>query len=150
MPRKQVRYAVVGLGHIAQVAVLPAFGNARRNSKLAAFVSGDPVKLAELGERYGVERRCSYEQYDELLKSGDIDAVYIALPNSLHAEYAVRAAQAGVHVLCEKPMAVTEAECELMARTARENKAKLMVAYRLHFERANLEAIEIARSGRIG
>jgi predicted dehydrogenase len=68
----------------------------------------------------------------------------------MHAEYAERAARAGVHVLCEKPMAVTEAECELMARLAKEHKVKMMVAYRLHFERANLEAIEIARSGRIG
>ena len=150
MPRKQVRYAVVGLGHIAQVAVLPAFGNARRNSRLAALVSGDPVKLEEMGKKYQVERRCSYEQYDELLKSGDIDAVYIALPNSLHAEYAIRAAQAGVHVLVEKPMAVTEEQCERMAKAARDSRVKLMVAYRLHFERANLEAIEVARSGRIG
>jgi predicted dehydrogenase len=150
MPRKQVRYAVVGLGHIAQVAVLPAFGNARRNSSLAALVSGDPVKLETLGKKYGVERLCSYGQYDELLNSGEIDAVYIALPNSLHAEYAVRAAQAGVHVLVEKPMAVTEEQCERMAKAARDAHVKLMVAYRLHFERANLEAIEVARSGRIG
>jgi glucose-fructose oxidoreductase len=150
MPRKQVRYAVVGLGHIAQVAVLPAFGNARRNSKLVALVSGDPVKLEELGKKYHVERLCAYEQYDPLLKSGDIDAVYIALPNNLHCEYSVRAAQAGVHVLVEKPMAVTEEECERMAQAAREARVKLMVAYRLHFERANLEAIEVARSGRIG
>ena len=150
MPRRQVRYAVVGLGHIAQVAVLPAFGNARRNSKLAALVSGDPVKLEELGKKYHVERRYSYEQYDQMLKSGEVDAVYIALPNSLHAEYAIRAAQAGVHVLVEKPMALTEEECERMAAAAREAKVKLMVAYRLHFERANLEAIEVLRSGRIG
>jgi predicted dehydrogenase len=68
----------------------------------------------------------------------------------MHAEYAERAARAGIQVLCEKPMALTEAECELMARVARENRVKLMVAYRLHFERANLEAVEIARSGRIG
>jgi glucose-fructose oxidoreductase len=141
---------VVGLGHIAQIAVLPAFGNARRNSKLAALVSGDPVKLEELGRKYGVERRCSYDGYDALLKSGDIDAVYIALPNSMHCEYSVRAAEAGVHVLVEKPMAVTEEECERMARAARDARVKLMVAYRLHFERANLEAIEVARSGRIG
>jgi predicted dehydrogenase len=150
MPRKQVRYAVVGLGHIAQVAVLPAFGNARRNSRLAALVSGDPVKLEQLSKQYKVERTCSYEQYDELLKSGEIDAVYIALPNSLHAEYAIRAARAGVHVLVEKPMAVTEEQCEQMARAANEARVKLMVAYRLHFERANLEAIEVMRSGRIG
>jgi len=145
-----VRYAVVGLGHIAQVAVLPAFGNARRNSALAALVSGDPVKREQLSQRYRVERACAYEQYDELLKSGAIDAVYIALPNSLHAEYAVRAARAGVHVLVEKPMAVTEEECRRMAEAAREGGVRLMVAYRLHFERANLEAVEAVRSGRIG
>jgi glucose-fructose oxidoreductase len=145
-----VRYAVVGLGHIAQVAVLPAFGNARRNSRLAALVSGDPVKLQELGGKYHVDRRYSYERYDEMLRSGEVDAVYIALPNSLHAEYAVRAAQAGVHILVEKPMAVSVEQCERMAKAARDAGVKLMVAYRLHFERANLEAIEVARSGRIG
>jgi predicted dehydrogenase len=150
MPRKQVRYAVVGLGHIAQVAVLPAFGNARRNSKLAALVSSDRVKLEEMGQKYRIDQRYSYEQYDEMLKSGEVDAVYIALPNSLHAEYSIRAAQAGVHVLVEKPMAVTEEQCERMAQAARDAGVKLMVAYRLHFERANLEAIEVARSGRIG
>jgi predicted dehydrogenase len=148
--RKQIRYAVVGLGHIAQVAVLPAFANARRNSRLAALVSGDPAKLAELGRKYDVQTRCGYDGYDALLGSGEVDAVYICLPNSMHADYTVRAARAGVHVLCEKPMALTEEECELMIRAARENGVKLMIAYRLHFERANLEAIEIARSGRIG
>ena len=148
--RKQVRYAVVGLGHIAQVAVLPAFANARRNSKLVGLVSGDPVKLKAMSEKYGATRLCAYDQYDELLKSGEIDAVYIALPNSMHCDYAVRAAQAGVHVLCEKPMAVTEEECERMARAAREGGVRLMVAYRLHFERASLEAVEMLRAGRIG
>jgi predicted dehydrogenase len=148
MPRKQIRYAVVGLGHIAQVAVLPAFGNARRNSKLAALVSGDAGKSKQLAEKYAVESTWSYEQYDACLES--VDAVYLALPNSLHCEYAVRAARAGVHVLVEKPMALTEEECERMTRAARDAGVKLMVAYRLHFERANLEAGEIARSGRIG
>src|SRR5215210_582671 len=150
MPKRLIRYAVVGCGHIAQVAVLPAFGNARRNSKLAAIVSGDPVKRDELKKKYDIPKAVDYAQYDELMKSGDLDAVYIALPNSMHAEYAERAARAGVHVLCEKPMALTEAECELMARVAKDHQVKMMVAYRLHFERANLEAIEIARSGRIG
>src|SRR5436853_230093 len=150
MPKRVIRYAVVGCGHIAQVAVLPAFANARRNSRLAAIVSGDPVKREELRKKYDVEQALDYGQYDQLLKSGTIDAVYIALPNSMHAEYTERAARAGVNVLCEKPMAVTEAECELMARVARERNVKLMIAYRLHFERANLEAVEIARSGRIG
>ena len=148
--RRQIRYAVVGLGHIAQVAVLPAFGNARRNSRLVAVVSGDPVKRAQLSEKYGGLRAYSYDEYDACLKSGEIDAVYIALPNSLHHEYALRAAQAGIHVLCEKPMALDEAECRRMGEAARAARVKLMVAYRLHFERANLEAVETARSGRIG
>ena len=149
MPRRQIRYAVVGLGHIAQVAMLPAFANARRNSRLVALVSSDPSKSRLLAEKYGVEQTYSYEQYDECLNSG-IEAVYIALPNSLHCDYAVRAARAGVHVLCEKPLALTEEECERMAAAARESGVKLMTAYRLHFERANLEAGEVARSGRIG
>ncbi len=148
--KRAIRYAVVGLGHIAQVAVLPAFANARRNSKLVALVSGDPEKLSSLSKKYGVETTCDYSQYEELLNSKSIDAVYIALPNSLHCEYAVRAAEAGVHVLCEKPMAVTEEECERMGAAAQAHRVKLMVAYRLHFERANLEAAEIAGSGRIG
>ena len=148
--RRQVRYAVVGLGHIAQVAVLPAFANARRNSTLAALVSGDPVKLQALSAKYNVPKTCSYEEYDALCASGDIDAVYIALPNSMHCDYTVRAARAGLHVLCEKPMAVTEEECERMAGAARAAGVRLMVAYRLHFERANLEAAELARSGRLG
>jgi predicted dehydrogenase len=149
-PRRKIRYAVVGLGHIAQVAVLPAFAHARENSELAALVSGDPVKREELGRRYGVSRACGYDQYEECLRSGDVDAVYIALPNSMHREYAERAADAGMHVLCEKPMAVTEEECEAMLRAARRNGVRLMIAYRLHFEQANLEAIEVVRSGRIG
>jgi predicted dehydrogenase len=148
--RKQVRYAVVGLGHIAQVAVLPAFANARRNSRLAALVSGDPVKLDALGRKYGAEETCGHDGFDALCRSGKIDAVYLSVPNSLHCELAVRAAQAGLHVLCEKPMAVTEEECERMARAARDARVKLMVAYRLHFERTNLEAMEIVRSGRLG
>jgi len=148
--RKQIRYAVVGLGHIAQVAVLPAFSNARRNSRLVGLVSGNPVKRAELAKKYSVEHVWSYEQYDDCLKSGAIDAVYLALPNNLHHEYALRAAQAGIHVLCEKPMAMEEDQCLRMGEAARAARVRLMVAYRLHFERANLEAIEVLRSGRLG
>lgn len=142
-----VRYAVVGLGHIAQAAVLPAFRNAKRNSKLTALVSGDAEKLKELGKKYKA-KTYAYEQYDECLASSEVDAVYIALPNHLHCEYAVRAAEAGVHVLCEKPMAVTAEECEKMIHAA--SDVKLMIAYRLHLEEANLKAIEIAQSGELG
>jgi glucose-fructose oxidoreductase len=145
----RVRYAVVGLGYIAQIAVLPAFAHARRNSELAALVSDDPTKLRQLGRKYGIERTYSYDAFDECLGSG-IDAVYIALPNHLHREYAVRAAKAGIHVLCEKPLAVTVEECEAMLRAAEENDVRLMVAYRLHFDRGNLEAVKLAASRRLG
>ena len=146
---KKIRYGVVGLGHIAQVAVLPAFAHAE-NSELVALVSDDPEKLEKLGRRYKVKARFSYDQFDECLQSGSLDAVYIALPNHLHREYTERAARAGVHVLCEKPMAVTEEDCLAMIRAADENGVKLMVAYRLHFEEANLKAIELVQGGKLG
>ncbi|MEP7227294.1 MAG: Gfo/Idh/MocA family oxidoreductase [Gemmatimonadales bacterium] len=146
---RKIRYAVVGLGHIAQVAVLPAFAHAE-NSELAALVSDDPKKLEKLGRRYKVKARFTYQQYEDCLKSGVVDAVYIALPNHLHREYTERAARAGVHVLCEKPLAVTEEDCLAMIRTCEENGVKLMVAYRLHFEEANLKAIDLVQGGRLG
>lgn len=145
-----VRYAVVGLGHIAQVAIMPAFAHATRNSKLTALVSGDPRKLKQVSRRYEVPYCYSYRQYDECLREGHIDAVYIALPNSQHCDYAVRAADAGIHVLCEKPMAVTEQECRRMIQAADRADTKLMVAYRLHFEEANMDTVELARSGKLG
>jgi predicted dehydrogenase len=146
--RAPIRYAVVGLGHIAQVAVLPAFAHARRNSRLVALVSDDRTKRATLARKYRVEHACSYEDYEACLEQ--VDAVYIALPNSMHAAYTIRAAQAGVHVLCEKPMAVTTDECERMINACREHRVKLMIAYRLHFEEINLSAIDAIRKGRIG
>ncbi len=146
---KAVRYAVVGLGHIAQVAVLPAFAHAR-NSKLVALISNDSRKLKHLGRQYGVSHQASYAEYEKCLKEGAIDAVYIALPNSLHCDFAVRAARAGVHVLCEKPMAVTEQECRNMIHAAEKTGVRLMVAYRLHFDEANMSTVELAQSGKLG
>ena len=147
--RSPIRYGVVGLGHIAQVAVLPAFAHAA-HSELTALISDDNTKLRELSRRYRVPHTYSYEEYDRCLREGHIDAVYLALPNSLHCEYATRAARAGIHVLCEKPMAVTESECRQMIHAARQAKVKLMVAYRLHLERANVKAVDIVRSGKLG
>jgi glucose-fructose oxidoreductase len=148
--KRIVRYAVIGLGHIAQAAVLPAFGHAKQNSRLVALVSGSRAKLGSLGRRYRVPQLCGYDAADALFKSGDIDAVYIALPNDLHKEWAVRAARAGLHVVCEKPMAVTARDCEAMSRAATAAGVKLMIAYRLHFEAGNLDAVKQARRGVLG
>src|SRR5438067_1497151 len=89
---RPVRYAVVGLGYFAQAAVLPAFKNAP-NSKLVALVSDDATKLRRLGRKYGAEHLVDYDGYDSFLRSGAVDAVYLTLPNDLHAEFAVRAAK---------------------------------------------------------
>jgi len=147
--KHKVRYAVVGLGWIAQEAVLPGFSNAR-NSELVALVTDNAEKASELGSKYRVPKVVGYDGYDELLAGGEIDAVYIALPNHQHKDFTVRAAKAGVHVLCEKPMAETELDCLEMIQAADEAKIKLMIAYRLHFEEANLYALETVRSGKIG
>jgi predicted dehydrogenase len=147
---KKIRYAVVGLGWIAQDVILPAFAKARENSELTALVSDDKTKLKKLGEMYGVAGRYSYDEYELCLHSGTVDAVFIALPNALHREYTMRAAKAGIHVLCEKPMAIKEEDCVKMIQACRSNKVKLMIAYRLHFEEGNLRAINIARSGKLG
>lgn len=147
--RKNIRFAVVGLGHISQVAILPAFEHAE-GAELVALVSGDREKLDVLGERHGVRQRYTYDDYDDLVRSDRIDAVYIALPNHLHRDYTVRAARGGKHVLCEKPLAPTAADCREMIAACDEAGVRLMTAYRLHFEGANMKAAELAASGRIG
>ena len=146
--KRRIRYAVVGLGHIAQVAVLPAFAHAKRNSTLVALVSDDETKRREIAKRYRLEHAYSYAEYERCLE--EVDAVYIALPNTMHAEYTIRAAKAGVHVLCEKPMAVTVKECQRMIAACTKQRVKLMIAYRLHFEEVNLKAIDFIQKGRIG
>lgn len=148
--RRRVRYAVAGMGYIAQGAVLPAFQHASENSELVALISDDPQKLRTLGRKYHVKHQFSYDDFEMGLRDAEVDAVYIALPNHLHREYTVRAAKAGVHVLCEKPMAVTEADCEEMIRACDQAGVKLMIAYRLHFDEANMRAVELLASGRLG
>ena len=98
-----VRYAVVGLGHIAQAAVLPAFKHAAENSRLAALISDDANKREQLAKKYNCPAY-SYDQYEECLQSGEIDAVFIALPNHLHCEYTLRAAAA---IICSHSATVT-------------------------------------------
>jgi predicted dehydrogenase len=146
--KKRVRYAVVGLGHIAQVAVLPAFAHAE-NSELGALVSGDPEKEQKLSRKYGVPA-FRYDDFERAVEEEEIHAVYIALPNAQHREFTERAARAGMHVLCEKPMATTEKDCRTMIAACEKGAVQLMIAYRLHFTPAHLEAIKLARSGRLG
>jgi glucose-fructose oxidoreductase len=148
--RNRVRYAVIGQGYISQVAVLPSFAHARRNSELAALFSDDPEKLRKLGRKYGVAHLFGYDDFEKGLQEADVDAVYIALPNDMHREYTERAAKAGVHVLCEKPMALTAADCEAMIQATQAAGVRLMIAYRLHFQKGNLKAVEIVKSGRLG
>src|SRR5262245_27410803 len=111
----KIRIGVIGLGHFTQVAVLPAIAHLP-DVELAALISGSRHKLDELGTRYGVRALVGYDRLDDLLSHDTVDAVYIAVPNDLHAELTVIAARNGVHVMCEKPMAPTEAECMQMIR----------------------------------
>jgi len=147
---KKISYAVVGLGNIAQNAILPAFAHAKRNSRLGALVSGDPQKLKSLGKQYGVEHTFSYGEYEDCLRSGLIDAVYIATPNWYHQRFTEIAAQHKINVICEKPMALDERACVSMIEATNANQVKLMLAYRLHFDEANLRVRELASTGRLG
>jgi predicted dehydrogenase len=146
--RKKVRYAVVGLGHIAQVAVLPAFAHAK-NSELAALITGDPTKEKKLSRIHGAPA-FHYDDFEEAVEEQGIDAVYIALPNTQHRPFTERAARAGVHVLCEKPMATSEKDCRAMIAACKKAGVRLMIAYRLHFTPAHVQAVEFARSGKLG
>lgn len=120
------------------------------NSEMTAIVTGNMEKAQKLADFYGIKHVCSYDRYDEMLKAGVVDAVYIALPNSMHADYAIRAANHGVHALVEKPLAITIAECEAMIAAAAKASVWLMTAYRLHNEPGTLEVIDMVRRGEIG
>jgi glucose-fructose oxidoreductase len=148
---RKVGYAIVGLGYYATRIIMPEFANCR-SSRLTALVSGTPEKLHQYGREYGVPERSrySYESFDRISDNPDVDVVYVILPNSMHAEYTIRAARAGKHVLCEKPMAVSSAECEAMIVACRRAGRKLMIGYRSRFEPHNIEAIRLAREGAFG
>ncbi len=145
----KVRYAVVGLGWISQAAFMPGVEHTG-NSEMVALVSGHDEKAEELGQKYGIKKLYSYENFGSLLASGEVDAVYLATPNFDHVQLAVQTLEAGVHLLLEKPMAVSVEECERIIAASEESGAKLMVAYRLHHEPGTLKAIERVRAGEIG
>lgn len=146
---RKVRYAVVGAGWIAQAGFMPGVEHTG-NSELCALVTGSDQKAGKLGERYGMARTYSYEEYDEMLRSEQVDAVYLALPNFAHVDFAVRALDAGVHLLLEKPMAVSVSQCERICAAAERSGAKLMIAYRLHHEPGMLEAVRAVRERDFG
>lgn len=146
----KIRYGVVGMGYISQVAVLPSFKNANKNSVLSALISEDKKKLEILAKKYNVPMTFAYDELEDCLSSGAIDALYVATPNDRHKEIVRLAAKYKVHVLCEKPMAVNVDDCIEMNQVSKKNAIKLMIAYRLHFESANLEAIKLCRKRKLG
>jgi predicted dehydrogenase len=150
-PGKKLGWAVVGLGSLAINQILPAFAKCEK-SKVVALVSGHPDKANKLALRYGVSPKniYNYQNYDSIKDNPEVDVIYIVLPNGMHAEYTVRGFQAAKHVLSEKPMANTPAECQQMIDAAHQASRNLMVAYRCRYEPYNQEAIRIARSQELG
>jgi predicted dehydrogenase len=150
-PGKKLGWAIVGLGSLSINQILPAFSKCEK-SKVVAFVSGHPDKANKLALRYGVAAKniYNYQNYDTVRENPEVDIIYIVLPNGMHAEYTIRGLQAGKHVLSEKPMANTPADCQSMIDAARKASRKLMVAYRCRYEPFNQEMIRLARSNEFG
>jgi len=146
---KPVGYAVIGLGSITEVAVLPAFRHSKK-SRLVALVSHDLKRAKALGKKFGVKNCYSYEEYDQCLCQPGVDAVFIASVNGAHAEQTIRAAAAGKHVLCEKPMANSVADCRHMVEACRKNRVRLMIAYRKYFEPGGVALKRLLNNGKLG
>ncbi len=150
-PNERLGWAIVGLGHFACNQILPSFAACGR-SQLRGLVSGDRAKAERVAKAYGVPREgiYTYDTFDQIRDNPAIDVVYIILPNALHAEYVVRAAQARKHVMCEKPMAPSVAECQQMIDACAAAERKLMIGYRAHFEPHNVAAKQLLHEGAIG
>jgi predicted dehydrogenase len=148
---RKLGWAIVGLGSLAINQILPAFAKCEK-SKVVALVSGHPDKANKLALRYGVSPKAiyNYQNYDSIRDNPDVDVIYIVLPNGMHSEYTIRGLQAGKHVLCEKPMASTPADCQTMIDAGRKANRKLMVAYRCRYEPFNQEMIRMASSRELG
>ena len=147
---RKIVYAVIGLGRIADHFMRGALPTT--NSSITALVSGHPDKAARIAAQYNVPASSiyNYENFDQIAHNPAVDAGYVALPNSMHAEYTIRAAKAGKHVLCEKPMATNVADCEKMIAACKAANVKLMIAYRCHYEPTNLRAVKLIRDGALG
>src|SRR6516162_2743707 len=148
---RKIGYCIVGLGRISMEHFMPAVKNSSK-SRVTAVVSGHRDKAGRMAAEYGIPVGSiyNYENCDEIAKNPAIDAVYIALPNSMHAEYSIRAAKAGKHVLCEKPMATSIDDCDAMIAACKANNVKLLIAYRCQLEPTNLRAIKLIRDGKLG
>ena len=139
-PPRKLGVALVGLGNYSTRQLAPALQQTT-NCRLAGIVTGTPAKAESWAKQYDIPAKniYNYENFEQIKYNTDIDIVYVVLPNSMHAEYTIRAAQAGKHVICEKPMAITVDECQRMIDACREAGVKLSVGYRLYFEPHHLE-----------
>src|SRR5580704_3499613 len=148
---RPIGYCIVGLGRISMDHFMPAMAQSSQ-SKITGIVSGHPDKAHKMAAEYGVPENSiyTYENCDEMRNNKAIDAVYIALPNNMHSEYTIRAARAGKHVLCEKPMATSVADARAMIDACKQANVKLLIAYRCQYEPTNLRAIELIRQGKLG
>jgi predicted dehydrogenase len=148
---RKLGYCIVGLGRISMQHFMPATKTSQY-ARVTAIVSGHRDKAERVAAEYGVPAKniYSYDNYNGIAGNPDIDAVYIALPNSMHADYTIRAAKAGKHVLCEKPMASNAADAQAMDDACRRANRKLMIAYRCHFEPAHMRAFQLIRDGKLG
>jgi len=146
----RIGYCVIGLGEIAK-HFMPGV-QASEHARITGVVSGDRAKAERIAAQFNVPKDSiySYEEMDRMRDNKAIDAVYVALPNSMHAEYTIRSAKAGKHVLCEKPMSATVDEARQMVEACKAAGVKLMIAYRCQYEPLNLESIQMIRSGAIG
>ena len=147
MSESTLRWGVISTANIGRAAVNPAI-QASNNGELVAVASRDPARAREFAEQWGIRRH--YGSYQALLDDPNIDAVYNPLPNSLHAEWTVKAASAGKHILCEKPLALNEAECRQMAAAADANGVKLLEAFMYRFHPRTQRVLEMVRSGDVG
>jgi predicted dehydrogenase len=150
-PKRKIGYALVGLGKLSQDQLIPALRKTQ-DCHLTAVVSGHPDKAHRIAAENGVPEGSiySYETFDRVADNPDVDVVYVVLPNAMHAEYTVRAARAGKHVYCEKPMAPTARECQQMIDACKKAGRQLGIGYRLHFEPYNLEVARLARTRELG
>jgi predicted dehydrogenase len=148
---ERVGVAIVGVGRISVNEMLPAFAQSK-HARPVALVSGDRAKALKVAHQYNIPESAvlDYKDYDKLASMPEVQAVYIALPNSMHAEYTVRAARAGKHVLCEKPMANSVAECKQMIEACRKAGRKLMIAYRSQYEANDLALLKMIQDKKLG